>query len=84
MNRDDLRCFLALRREDTDKLTDSASGTWECHASFDRNSRSEWALASIYRALQSPSRSASPRLRVNLSVPETPLAKVFPSLAVIR
>ena len=42
---------------------------WECHASFDFTTRSEWALASTYRALRSPCSSASPRLRVNLSVP---------------
>jgi len=53
----------------TDKLTNSATGTWECHASFGLNTRSEWALVSTFRALQSPSSSASPRLRVNLSVP---------------
>ncbi len=53
----------------TDKLTNSATGTWECHASFDLKTRSEWAPASTYRTLQSPSSSASPRLRVNLSVP---------------
>ena len=58
-----------VSRNGTDKLTKSATGTWECRASFDLETQSEWVLASPYRALQSPSSSASPRLRVNLSVP---------------
>ena len=64
-----LSLWLASRRRGTDKLTKSATGPWECHASFDLKTRSEWALASTYRALQTPSSSASPRLRINLSVP---------------
>ena len=42
---------------------------WERRASFDLKTRSEWALASTYRALRSRSSSASPGRRVNLSVP---------------
>ncbi len=53
----------------TDKLTNSATGMRECHASFDLEIGSEWALASIYRALRPLSGSASPRLHVNLSIP---------------
>ena len=60
----------SIAQKGTDKLTNSATGTWECHASFGLNTRSEWALVSTFRALQSPSSSASPRLRVNLSVPD--------------
>ena len=49
---------------------------WERRASFDLKTRSEWALASTYRALRSRSSSASPGRRVNLSVPSALQIKV--------
>ncbi len=52
-----------------DKLTSSVIGMWECYASFGLKTRSEWALASTYRVLRTLSRSANPRLQVNLSIP---------------
>ena len=58
-----------VRKKGTDKFTNSATGTWECHASFNLKTGAEWALGSAYWALQSPSSSAIPRLRVNLSAP---------------
>ncbi len=45
-----------------DKLTNSALRMWECHASFDFKSCSEWGFAPTFRAFQSPSSSTSPRL----------------------
>ena len=50
---------------------------WERRASFDLKTRSEWALASTYRALRSRSSSASPGRRVNLSVPSGDNAWLF-------
>ena len=53
----------------TDKLTNSPTGSWDFRAPFDLKTRSGRTLASTYRALQPPSSSAIPRLRVNLSGP---------------
>ena len=54
----------------TVKLTHSATRKWECHASFDLKTRSEWALALTYRTLVPLAGSASPRLQLNLSIPQ--------------
>ena len=56
---------------------------WERRASFDLKTRSEWALASTYRALRSRSSSASPGRRVNLSVPVWQLAIYWSALLAV-
>jgi len=79
-NGDDVATLLAGNTpEGTVKLTHSATGKWEYVVSFDIETRSEWRLASTYRALQSPSSIASPRLRVNLSVLARPPSQVASS-----
>ncbi len=55
--------------EGTDKSANQATGMLESPASFDLKTCPEWAIAQTHRALKSPSSSASPRLRVGLSVP---------------
>jgi hypothetical protein len=64
----ELKSRIILRKQPY-KLTNSATGRWEYRASFNLKTRSEWALESTYRAIISRSISASPRQRVNLSVP---------------